>query len=195
MSQAIDRRLAHAEGLGLICATLVPGRASSTTCLRVCTGYLLGIASSSRGAGGFQRCGSTKPGQIMASVKPRMAHLDWSVSSGVSPAHGGQWLAICLRGSRPEPHASNRRVRLSCMSGFPRDSAFARQQPGAGGFAGTQAGEPQAGTQGHTWRCGFCGSSEPPIGTVLGAVPGNWNVLVCKDCRAVLAGAPMSSGT
>jgi hypothetical protein len=76
------------------------------------------------------------------------------------------------------------------MSGFPRDSEFARQQPGAGGFAG-----PQAAMQGHTWRCGFCGSSETPIGTVLGAVPGEWNVLVCKSCRAVLAGAPVSNGT
>jgi hypothetical protein len=36
--------------------------ASSTTCRRVFTGYLLGIASASLGAGGFQMRGSTKAG-------------------------------------------------------------------------------------------------------------------------------------
>jgi hypothetical protein len=44
------------------CATFVPERASATTYLRTSTGYLLGIASSSLNAGGFQKHDSTKPG-------------------------------------------------------------------------------------------------------------------------------------
>jgi transposase len=43
------------------CATFVPERASSTTCLRTSTGYLLGITSSSLNAGGFQKHNSAKP--------------------------------------------------------------------------------------------------------------------------------------
>ena len=76
---------------------------------------------------------------------------------------GGSQYAFEARGLT-EPHASSERVRLSCMSGFPRDSAFARQQPGAGGFARPQAGEPQAGTEGHTWRCGFAAAPSPQLG-------------------------------
>src|SRR5271166_1814916 len=44
------------------CATLMPERASSTICLCTSTGYLLGIASSSLNAGGFQKPNSAKPG-------------------------------------------------------------------------------------------------------------------------------------
>src|SRR5580704_7783024 len=43
------------------CATRVPDRAGSTTCLRTSTEYLLGIASSSLNAGGFQKRDSAKP--------------------------------------------------------------------------------------------------------------------------------------
>lgn len=44
------------------CETFVPERASSTTCLRTSTGYLLGITSLSLNAGGFQKHDSAKPG-------------------------------------------------------------------------------------------------------------------------------------
>jgi hypothetical protein len=55
------------------CATRVPALASSTTCLRTPTGYLLGTASSSLNAGGFQKRDS--PGQLKACKMP--GRLSW----------------------------------------------------------------------------------------------------------------------
>ena len=41
-------------------------------------------------------------------------------------------------------------------------------------------------------KCGFCGTERTPEHRVIPSMPHNWQVLVCVDCHAILAGVPLT---